>query len=528
MDTIDYTQVKAWPFQQAKKLIQHLERKGKTEGDVIFETGYGASGLPHIGTFCEVFRPLMVLQAFKRLQPHRSVKLIMFSDDMDGFRKVPTNLPQQEMLAQHLNKPLTDVPDPFGECESLAHYNNAKLREFLDTFDFEYEFKSATEEYRSGALNEAILKVLEHHEEVCEIVRPTLGEERRKTYSPFLPVCPETGHVLQVPVIATNVEKGTITYQREDGEQVETEVTNGRCKMQWKADWAMRWCALDVDYEMAGKDLIDSVNIGGRINRAIGGTPPLSFIFEHFVDENGAKISKSKGNGLTIDEWLKYGNPESLGLFMYHRPERAKKLFLDVVPKMVDEYLDHLSKYLQEEPQKQVENPVWHVHNGNPPKEASPISYNMLLNLLGAAAEEATPELLWGFITQYKSEVTPQTHPKLNNLIVNATNYYKDHILPTKEYRTPVGEEVKALQSVVDMLEALTGEETAEDIQTHFYTLGKQYYGKERLKDWFAMLYQTLFGTSQGPRLGSFVKIYGIANTVQMVERAVARPKNAA
>lgn len=520
MSTNIYTDSKAWPFQEAHRVLERVEQKGKT-GTVIFETGYGPSGLPHIGTFGEVFRTTMVMQAFQKISD-QPTKLICFSDDMDGLRKVPTNLPNQEMLAEYIGKPLTSVPDPFGTHASFAHHNNAKLCEFLDQFGFEYDFYSATEMYQTGQLNAGLLAVLKHHEEICNIVKPTLGEERRQSYSPFLPVDAESGHVLLAPVLETNPDAGTLVYEREDGKKIETSVTDGHCKLQWKADWAMRWYALDVDYEMAGKDLIDSFTIGNKINRAIGGTPPVQMVYEHFVDENGAKISKSKGNGMTIEEWLQYGPPESLSLFMYHRPERAKKLFLAVVPKTADEYLDHVAKYPDQAQDVQIENPAWHIHNGQVPAPV-PVTYNMLLNLLSAAAQDVSSDLLWGFIQRYQPEVTPATHPLLKGMVDNAMAYYRDHVLPSKQYRTPTEQEREALQAAQAMLADLTGTETAEEIQTAFYTLGKEHYGKENLREWFKMLYETLFGTAQGPRLGSFVQIYGVDETRSLIDQALAR-----
>jgi lysyl-tRNA synthetase class 1 len=520
--TTPYETTAAWPFREARRLAEHLERLGKTKGEVIFETGYGPSGLPHIGTFGEVARTSWVRHAFEQLTG-RPTRLIMFSDDMDGLRKVPENLPRQDMLKKHLNQPLTSIPDPFEKYESFAHHNNAMLRDFLDRFGFEYDFMSSTAQYRAGRFNDALLKVLQHHGEIVNIVAPTLGEERRKTYSPFLPICPETNEVLQVPVVATNAAAGTLTYQRADGTKVETEVTNGRCKLQWKADWAMRWYAMGVDYEMSGKDLIESVHIGSKINRAIGGTPPVSFTYEHFVDAEGAKISKSKGNGLTIDEWLRYGSPESLGLFMYHRPERTKKLYPEIIPKTVDDYLEHVKKFSAQTQEEQLDNPAWHIHRGHPPAETMPVTFNMLLNLLGATAQEATPDLLWSLIQRYQPQATPESFPQLAGLIENAIAYDQDHILPTRCYRTPTAEEAQALEKLLALLETLQEEASAEDIQTAFYTLGKDLYGKQNLKDWFRFLYETLFGTPQGPRLGSFVTVYGIENTKELVRQALVR-----
>lgn len=528
--SIDYTQAKAWPFVEANKILTRIEQQKKAgtfKGYALLETGYGPSGLPHIGTFGEVFRTTMVLQALKHLAPDLPAKLICFSDDMDGLRKVPTNVPNQDLLQKHINKPLTEVPDPFEKFDSFGAHNNAMLCDFLDRFHFDYEFRSSSEVYKKGEFNNALLKVLEKHDEICDIVKPTLGEERRKTYSPFLPICPETRHVLQVPVIATNVEKGTITYRREDGVEVETEVTNGNVKLQWKADWSMRWYALGVDYEMSGKDLIDSVNIGQKICKALGGIPPVSLTYEHFVDENGAKISKSKGNGLTIEEWLQYADATSLAFYMFPNPQRTKKLFLGVIPKMVDDYEAEIAKYNAQSPQERLENPVWHLTNGAEKAEPLPFSFNMLLNLTSVAA---TPDeqTVWGFIRNYRPDVAPENAPRLADLVRGALKYYEDTVAASKSYRTPEGQEVDALQDVIALLDTLTGKEEAEDIQTEFYTIGKKYYEKKELRNWFALLYECLFGFTQGPRLGSFVKIYGVDETKQLVENAIQRQAEAA
>lgn len=444
-------EAKAWPFEEARKLLGRVEKRESSE-PIIFQTGFGASGLPHIGTFGEVARTAMVRHALETLVDHPT-RLISFSDDMDGLRKVPTNLPNQDMLAQHLDKPLTKIPDPFGTHESFGHHNNARLRAFLDTFEFDYEFLSATECYESGRFDETLLKVLQNYDKVINIVLPTLGSERQATYSPFLPVCAETGNVLQVPVIERNAEAGTIVYQREDGKKVETLVTGGSCKMQWKADWAMRWVALAVDYEMAGKDLIESVKLSSKIAKAIGGTPPEGFNFELFLDDKGQKISKSKGNGLTIDEWLRYASPESLSLYMFNSPRKAKRLYFDVIPKAVDEYIAHLGNFEKQvdEPVKQAQNPVWHIHTGHPPTEHVPLSFNLLLNLVSASNSEDR-DVLWGFIRAYDKSATPENHPLLDRLVGYAVNYFKDFVEPTKTFRAATDAEAKAMRDLIEQI----------------------------------------------------------------------------
>src|ERR1700759_273493 len=519
-------QSNAWPFEQAKAIVARLKKHSKenTEHEVLFETGYGPSGLPHIGTFGEVARTTMVRHAFRVLTEDRiKTRLLAFSDDMDGLRKVPDNVPNKELLEATLGKPLTRVPDPFGTHDSFGAHNNARLRAFLDHFSFDYEFASATDYYRSGRFDETLLKMLAAYDKVMAIILPTLGPERRATYSPFLPISPRTGVVLQVPMIERNVAKGTIVYIDPDtGEKVETTVTGGAVKCQWKADWALRWVALGVDYEMAGKDLIDSVKLSGQITRALGGTPPEGFNYELFLDEKGQKISKSKGNGLTIDEWLRYASPESLSLFMYREPRSAKRLYFDVIPRHVDDYQQFLDGYDRQDGKQRLGNPVWHIHSGKPPKADNPVPFAMLLTLVSSSnAENAAT--LWGFIGRYRPGVTPETHPKLDAMVGYAINYYRDFVAPTKKFREPTEGERAALQDLRDALSQLPPEASAEEIQNVVYEIGRREpfldtnkKGKDGRPgvslDWFNMLYQVLLGQEKGPRFGSFVGGYGLVH----------------
>jgi len=511
---------KAWPFAEARALEKHLAGKVPEKGYVLFETGYGPSGLPHIGTFGEVARTTMVRHAFEVLTGFPT-KLFAFSDDMDGLRKVPENLPNQEMLNEHLGKPLTAIPDPFGTHESFAHHNNARLMAFLDAFGFDYEFKSATEEYKAGHLDETLLNVLRNHAKVLEIILPTLGEKRRATYSPFLPVCPKTGIVLQVPVVETKPGDGTIVYKTEEGALIETPVTGGHCKLQWKADWAGRWTALEVDYEMSGKDLIDSVRLSGRICRALGGTPPVNLTYELFLDENGEKISKSRGNGLSMDDWLRYATPESLSLFMFQKPKAAKRLFFEVIPKTVDEYISHLSKFAEQDQANQLNSPVWHIHGGYPPApEAEGLSFNILLNLASVCHSE-DKAVLWHFITRLRADATSENSPILDRLVGYAITYYCDFVKPNKKYRAPSDVERAALQDLQAKLVNMDVSTTAQDIQTEIYEIGKAH-GFENLRDWFKACYEVLLGQEQGPRMGSFIALYGIAESADLIGKALA------
>src|SRR5438067_3368604 len=499
-------QSNAWPFEQAKQIVARLQKKPKDE--VLFSTGYGPSGLPHIGTFGEVARTTMVRHAFRVLTEDKiKTRLIAFSDDMDGLRKVPDNVPNKEMLSEHLGKPLTQVPDPFGTHESFGAHNNARLRAFLDTFGFNYEFASSTDYYKSGKFDATLLLMLERIDRVMAIMLPSLREERAATYSPFLPISPRTGVVLQVPILAHDALAGTVSYEDPDNnERVTVPVTGGHCKLQWKPDWAMRWFALGVDYEMAGKDLIDSVKLSGKICAALGGLPPEGFNYELFLDEHGQKISKSKGNGLTIDEWLRYAPPESLSLFMYREPKAAKRLYFDVIPRHVDEYQQLLEAYERQDARQRLSNPVWHIHEGHPPKPEMPISFSMLLTLVASSNAE-NAETLWGFIGRYRPGVTPQTHPKFDALVRYAIHYFRDFVLPQKRFREPSESERAALLYLRDALAQLPADASAEDIQQVVYEVGRREpfldkTGKIKTKDgkpgvaldWFNMLYQVLLG----------------------------------
>ncbi len=510
-----------WPFQEARKIVKRYKGQAMPP-EVLFETGYGPSGLPHIGTFGEVARTSMVRHAFRVLTDDQvPTRLLCFSDDMDGFRKVPDNLPNQEEMARHLGLPLTKVPDPFGSPEgSFGAANNARLRAFLDQFGFDYEFASSTDYYTSGRFDEMLLTMLGNYDEVMDIILPTLGEERRQTYSPFLPLCPRTGKVLQVPMVERDVQVGTVTYlDPETGQPVTVPVTGGAVKCQWKADWALRWAALEVAYEMAGKDLIDSVVLSGKICRALGKKPPEGFNYELFLDENAKKISKSKGNGLSIDEWLTYATPESLSLYMYTKPKTAKRLYFDVIPKAVDDYLGLLEKYPEQKEAKRLANPVWHIHSGQVPQADVPVSFAMLLNLV-SASNASDKDVLWGFIEQYAPAATPDNHPLLDKLVGYAIRYFEDFVKPSKVFRQPTDLERQALEDLLERLGKMKGVTDAGELQGEVYAVGKAHQF-ENLRSWFQALYQVLFGQDQGPRFGSFVALYGVENTIELIEKAL-------
>ncbi len=522
-------EAREWPFEQARAVIARLgrdparcERLAAGEEAVIFETGYGPSGLPHIGTFGEVVRTTMVRNAFRALSNDRwPTRLIAFSDDMDGLRKVPGNLPNQELLAGHLGKPLTAIPDPFGTHESFAHHNNARLRAFLDGFGFEYAFRSSTEIYRAGGFDATLLRMLARFDEIMAVMLPTLGPERRASYSPFLPISPKTGRVLQVPTLERFPDRGTIVFADEDGERIETPVTGGRIKVQWKPDWALRWATFGVDYEMSGKDLIDSVKVSGRICRILGAAPPEGFNYELFLDDKGEKISKSKGNGISVEDWLRHASPESLSLYMMQKPKTAKRLYFDVIPRAVDEYFQHLASFPAQTLAQRLDNPVWHIHAGTPPGEVLPISFALLLNLV-SAANAATKAELWGFIARYSPGLTPENSPVLDRHVGYALQYYENFVRPAKNFRPPDARERAALAGLAAGLRVLDPEEKdSETIQNLVYAIGKDH-GFEPLRIWFQALYETLLGQSQGPRFGTFVAIFGIGRTLALIESTLA------
>jgi lysyl-tRNA synthetase, class I len=511
---------KAWPFEQARLLLERVRKRPKEV--VIFETGYGPSGLPHIGTFGEVVRTSMVRNAFQALTEGKiASKILCVSDDMDGMRKLPDNVPNHEMLRPYLQRPLTDVPDPFGTHASFAHHNNARLCAFLDGFGFEYEFKSATDLYKSGAFDATLLKALAAYDEIMAIMLPTLGEERRATYSPFLPISPKSSRVLYVPMKRIDAAAGTITFDDEDGEEITQSVTGGRAKMQWKPDFGMRWAALGVDFEMFGKDHQPNQGVYARICKALGAEPPVNYVYEMFLDQHGEKISKTKGNGISIEDWLKYAAPESLSLYNFQKPRTAKKLYFDVIPKAVDEYLSYVEAYSKQNLAEQLENPAWHIHAGSPPKDLSPISFALLTNLVSASNAE-TKDLLWAFIAKYAPGTTPATHPFLDKLCDYAIRYFEDFVRPTKQFREASAKERAAFEDLIARLDALPADTNdGELIQNEIYAVGKEH-GFEPLRDWFKALYEVLFGVESGPRFGQFAAIFGVRDTSALLRKGLA------
>jgi lysyl-tRNA synthetase class 1 len=515
IDKANIEKTNAWPFVEAKKILRERKKNIDKKGKIILQTGYGPSGLPHIGTFGEVARTSMIVNALNHLTDLPK-EIITFSDDMDGLRKIPDNVPQKEKLKKYLHKPLTMVPDPFQKYLSFGEHNNEMLKKFLNQFNFKYNFKSSTELYKSGYFNDALKLVLNNYKEIMNIIIPTLGKERQKTYSPFLPICPNTGVVLEIPVLKIDEKKSKIIFDN-NGEKLESSILDGNCKLQWKVDWAMRWYALDVDFEMYGKDLIESAILSSKIIKILGKTNPSGFAYELFLDEKGEKISKSKGNGITIDEWLSYASPESLSLFMYQNPKRAKKLYREIVPKAVDEYLDFIEKGKSQNELQILLNPVWHVHNGTIPKENIIMTFSMLLNLV-EASNANSKELLWKFVKKYKPNILDKDYPIFDKLIEYAIKYFNDVIKKNKKYKKPNLEEKKSLEALVVALKECSDEMQPEEIQTKIYTVGKENGYKENLRDWFRLIYEVVFGDENGPRMGFFISFFGVKETQELIK----------
>ncbi|WP_137929474.1 lysine--tRNA ligase [Mesorhizobium comanense] len=524
---------KAWPFEEAKKIIERY-KGGDFPATVLFETGYGPSGLPHIGTFGEVARTSMVRHAFRILtQDKVATKLLCFSDDMDGMRKIPDNVPDRAALEPYLHKPLSSVPNPFGgDYASFADHNNAMLCRFLDTFGFDYEFASATQYYKSGRFDAMLIRAAERYDQIMAVMLPTLGPERQATYSPFLPISPRSGRVLYVPMKHVDAKAGTITFD-DEGTETTLSITGGKVKLQWKPDFGMRWAALGVDFEMFGKDHQTNAVVYDRICNILGGRAPEHFVYELFLDENGQKISKSKGNGLTIDEWLTYAPTESLGLYMYQRPRQAKKLYFDVIPRAVDEYYTFLAAYPRQDWKERLGNPVWHMHDGNPPAIDMPVPFSLLLNLVSASNAQ-NKDVLWGFISRHAPGVTPATHPELDRLTGYAIRYFDDFVKPTKTFRPADDVEREALQILEKALGDLPEGASGEAIQNASLNVARKI---ERYQDhskqspeggpgvsgaFFQMIYQVLIGQERGPRFGSFAALYGVAETRELIRKALA------
>ena len=510
--------VSAWPFVEIRKLLKERKDTIKSRNKIIFQTGYGPSGLPHIGTFGEVARTSMMINVLRHIEKI-DTELITFSDDMDGLRKIPDNIPNNEILKDNLGKPLTSIPDPFGKFNSFAEHNNTMLKKFLKRFNFDFSFKSSTENYKNGKFNESLKRVAEKYDDIMNIILPTLRSERRKTYCPFLPLCPNTGKVLEIPMLKLNKNTGEVTFDN-NGEKIQTSIYDGNCKLQWKVDWAMRWFTFNVDFEMYGKDLTESAILSSKVCKILGKNPPSGFAYELFLDEKGEKISKSKGNGITIEQWLNYASPESLSLYMYQNPKRAKKLYEDVVPKAVDEYLTCIDKFDEQDDKQKLLNPVWHIHNGNPPKEKSIMPFSVLLNLVGTS-NATDKSVLWKFIKRYKKDIKISDHPILDSLVEYALKYFTDVLKLKKKYRKPNEKEKKALQDLVKRLGSCEDQMDPEAIQTIVYSVGKDNGYQDNLREWFKAIYEIIFGDQDGPRMGFFISFFGIKESIELIKKYI-------
>ena len=516
--TEDIQKSNSWPIVEAKKILRERKKYIDKKGKIILQTGYGPSGLPHIGTFGEVARTSMVVNALNYLTDLPK-EIITFSDDLDGLRKVPDNVPNKDVLNKNLHKPLTNIPDPFEKFKSFGEHNNEMLKKFLDKFKFEYKFMSSTNLYKSGFFNSTLKKILDNYEGIMNIIIPTLGKERQKTYSPFLPICNETGKVLEIPIIEIDKKNSYLIFDN-NGKKLKASILDGNCKLQWKVDWAMRWYTLDVDFEMYGKDLIESAILSSKIIKLLGKNNPSGFAYELFLDDKGEKISKSKGNGVTIEEWLDYASPESLSLFMYQNPKRAKKLYKEIVPKAVDEYLDLIEKSKKQDARELLLNPLWHVHNGKIPSEDNIMSFSMLLNLV-ETSNASSEEILWKFVKNYKTNVTKNNFPIFNNLIKYSIKYFNDVVKQNKKYKKPNSLEMKALLDLISKLESCSDNMKPEDIQTEIYTVGKNNGYKENLREWFKLIYEVVFGVENGPRLGFFISFFGRKEMISLIKEKI-------
>ena len=516
IDKANIEKTNAWPFVEAKKIIKDRKKNIDKKGKIILQTGYGPSGLPHIGTFGEVARTSMVVNALNYLTDIPK-EIITFSDDMDGLRKIPDNVPNQHKLKENLHKPLTSIPDPFEKYKSYGEHNNEMLKNFLDKFNFQYIFKSSTELYKSGYFNPTLKLIMKNYNGIMDIILPTLGKDRQKTYSPFLPICPDTGIVLEIPVLEINQKESKIIFDN-NGKKLEKSILDGNCKLQWKVDWAMRWYAIDVDFEMYGKDLIESAILSSKICKAMGKQPPNGFAYELFLDEKGEKISKSKGNGITIEQWLRYASPESLSLYMYQNPRRAKKLYPDVVPKAVDEYLSLIEKYENQKVKEKILNPVWHIHRGSPPQEKIIMPFSMLLNIVGSSNAK-TKDVLWKFIKKFHKEIEQKNHKILDELTGYAINYFVDEVEPKKKFKKPNINEKKALVNLIKVLSKVSQNTPAEEIQTKIYATGKENGYSDNLRDWFKLVYEVFFGEENGPRMGFFISFFGVKETIDLMKK---------
>jgi lysyl-tRNA synthetase, class I len=530
---------KEWPFVEAQRIIDRLGKIGKSA--VTAETGYGPSGLPHIGTFGEVARTSFVLQALKTLEPSIDAKIIAFSDDMDGLREVPKNLPNGEMLKEHLGKPLTSIPDPFGQEKSFAHYMNRKLRDFLDSFGFTYQFASSTEQYKSGVFDEGFKRIVEHYDEVSDLFKATIAEEKRAAWSPFFPICASCGRVYSTRVIAVDPKALTVSYACDAplagkysccGHHGVASILGGGCKVGWKVDWALRWYCLGVDYEMHGEDLLESARLSSKIVKVLGGEPPELFKYELFLDENGKKISKKIGNGISIEEWLRFAPVDSLLYIMYQKPQQAKKMGRAILPEIVDAYLELVAQYDGAE----VDSPVPFIsrlskgaHADRLPGEKSAeyrgaqklITYSLVCELVMALNQD-DPRIVRDYLLKYQPGIAANV-AYYEGLIEDALAYYREVLLPARTVEKAdhaMDEALAALRADLARRLAAGEEPDAEALQTAVFQVSKD--RQLKMKDWFRTVYRVFLGQNQGPRIGSFIALLGFEKCIERLDAHLA------
>ena len=513
---------RSWPFKEAEKLCKRFQHP--PESPVRFETGFGPSGLPHIGTFAENARTTWVRHAFEFLTGWPT-QLIAFSDDMDGLRKVPLNMPRQDMLANHLGKPLCHIPDPFETSDSYSGTMNTKLRSFLDGYQFDYTFQGSYEAYQRGDFNEGLEIILRNVDAVKSIILPTMSAEKGRDWSPFFPICGKCGKINSTRVTGYDVANNAVGYvcdRQEDrakgcGYQGTASIFNGHVKVGWKVDWALRWYAYDIAYEMYGKDLIESAKLSGRITRLMGKQPPTGLFCELFLDEDGRKISKSVGKGLTIDSWTMYAPLESLLYYIFQNPKQAKRLFWGIVPKSVDDYLLGLNNYHSLDAQKKPDSPLWHLFNkgAGVPEFKTSINFSLVNNLVSAVGADDR-ELILEYLKRYDPGIEAH-RAVIEDLVNKAMNYYRDFIVPHKRYRMPTTQEKKMLMRLRDELAAYEGDDEKE-IQTLPFAVAREY--SEPPNNFFKLFYEVVFGQERGPRFGTFVRLVGKEKAISLLDEA--------
>ena len=524
-----------WPYEEARKVAERVARY-EAGRPAIFQSGFGPSGMPHLGTMAELLRPSYVRKAFERLaqsgsiEPARPARLIVFIDDMDGLRKVPENIPNRETTSFHLGEPVSRIPDPFGDCHpSFSEHMLSLLEKFLAPVEIEFELIKSTEMYGSGQFDEALKLILARHQQIIEIIAPTLREENRAGWSPVMPVCPSCGQVNSTLVTGYHPERASVEFSCEKniggskscGFKGEQSVLGGKAKVGWKVDWALRWYALKVDYELYGKDLIDSARLSGQILKVLGGKPPLGFPFEMFLDEEGHKVSKSVGRGVTVDQWTRYAPIEVLKYFLLVNPRRARKLFLEAIPQYVDDYLDALRAYAAAPENERGNLPIDLVIQRTTPRRFdSELTFGMIMNLVSALGT-GDRDLIWNYLTGYDPRIAgnPDTERMGKTLMECALNVYADFIEPTKKRYLPEANERDQLRALMEFLVGNSGA-TAEEIEKKIYDLGRENYDKPGKI--FPLLYRVLLGQERGPRLGAFIKLATPQRMIEILNNSLA------